>query len=179
MTPARKIQLHLQRSAHTLSTLSPATAAHLMTVHQAHMLDARVALPTATASAQDVCSACGTVLIPGWSCAVSMAGGRVGESEGRGGEGKAVLFVCKGCGGERKVELSARAERVRRRKSGEAEKPMEDGGAEEKTGKGVRKRAKLKKGGGLKAMVARSKAATGTKDTGFGLGLMDLMKRTG
>ncbi|KAE9380341.1 hypothetical protein N431DRAFT_324423 [Stipitochalara longipes BDJ] len=153
----------LNDSAHLLATAAPSTSRHLRSRCNALMSENELAL--SDAQKQDACGACGTIVIQGWEGTMHTESQPSQRKKARlngqaAKQTKTLTYQCKTCGRTTRFLLGTPSSATRR-------KPISSNS---------KKRAKARKRGSLEALLAAKKA--GPKVSGFGLDLMDFMKKS-
>ncbi|OCL02204.1 hypothetical protein AOQ84DRAFT_191726 [Glonium stellatum] len=193
----------LNDSAHIVAIGSPTTSAVLGSQHDKLLvendLDLQASKKDQDSRRREVCGACGSLMIPGWSCHVAQKSIKPKEAKRAkkdlrrpiGGLEKAKVYSCSRCYRKTVQPVVARESTVLLKNS-RVSKPQtfqpttstapasitEDASTIPKSANASsKKRAKARKQGGLQAMLTKSKAEpSGPNSGGFGLDLMDLMR---
>lgn len=187
---------YLKDSAQMMSSTSPATSAYLMSQVNQLMFDHEI--EPSELHRRYACGACGSIMVPGWTSSLEK---EVIQTKPRRRKSKAVylrpekdkaenntgitsmLYRCNLCGKNtrhRQPNHSIPAYR-RGKKLAQSVQLASPVATAEKQSSGSantnsKKRARARKQGGLQALLA-AKKENGTSNTGFGLDLMDLMKK--
>ena len=184
----------LRCSAQFYASLSSPLSAHLMLQCIANVAEKDSTSPKS--GSQPVCNACGTIMIPGKNCTIT-----VGKQEDHSKSctstrkvakkperplsfaNKSIVVECHSCGRTTKSLLprktmSSRSRGLRQEQAVVASAVVDSPSTNSKGRMKVRKeKAKERKRGGLQALLAKSKDDSKIS-TGFGLDLMDLMKQS-
>ncbi|ESZ96722.1 hypothetical protein SBOR_2866 [Sclerotinia borealis F-4128] len=183
---------YLNESAHLLATSAPSTSKYMMSQCNFLILDHEI--EQTDFQKQKACGACGAIRILGRegklefnkSQSSNKKRNRKKES-GASSEGRAVIYTCGSCNKKTRHPLNA-APAVSRPKKGAVQHGAVSKNlpaqaltamntiATPSTNAGSKKRAKNRKLGGLGALLAKQKASEASS-SGFGLDLMDLMKK--
>lgn len=177
----------LNDSAHLLATTAPATSKYIMTRHHALMFDSRIEL--SESQKRDSCGACGTIMTLGWEATLehNARAGRKGKRKPKveaARPPKTMVYSCGSCSA--KTRISSGATRAPGRHGNSLARSSStnpallstataSGPTSTSSTSTSKKRAKSKKGG-LAALLAKHQASQST--SGFGLDLMDFMKKT-
>jgi RNase P subunit RPR2 len=179
---------YLNDSAHLLATTAPATSRHLILRCNALMFERE--LETSETQTLKACGACGTIMILGWEGTLQTEGqpSRRKKAPQKGQDvkhTKALIYNCKTCGRKTRFALGTPPQ-ANKQKSGSSNSrsmstiqtlPKPSLGSSAPEAKlSSKKRAKTRKRGGLEALLAAKKA--GPETSGFGLNLMDFMKKS-
>ncbi len=188
----------LDASACHYLVIAPATSAHLMLQRNHEAADNSLPLQVEGSRA---CSACGTILIPGSTSQTSIVHEKAtktkvrtkkhGKEDRAGTPTKFVRVDClichryekkplQGSSGTNIKKPSVRNTRTVPSVSGFADKEPSDMPQSARVGTASassKQRAKARKHGGLQAMLEKTKASVNSSP-GFGLDLLDLMKRS-
>jgi ribonuclease MRP protein subunit SNM1 len=170
----------LNGSAHLLATTAPSTSRHLQSRRNTLMYDNE--LDPSEAHRRDACGACGTIVILGWKSTMQTESQPSRRRNPRPEElvmkqTKALIYKCKTCGRKTRFPLSRPSAVTRHKPESSYPKSTRSipgqSNPEKSNGK---KRVRARKRGGLEALLAAKR--TGPETSGFGLGLMDFMKKT-
>ncbi|PSS22528.1 hypothetical protein M430DRAFT_18076 [Amorphotheca resinae ATCC 22711] len=182
----------LNDSAHLLATTTPATSKYLMSRYHSLMFERE--LEQSDAQRRRACGACGTIMILGWEATLQMESRRPrrkNSSQKRDVQtpSKAIVYKCESCSRITRFNTPPPAPRRKigssRTKSSlgtgvptpsQAKEANPNTGVAPSTNSSSRKRAKTRKQSGLEAILARKKASEAST-SGFGLDLMDFMKK--
>lgn len=187
---------YLNDSAHFLATSAPTTSRYLLSQCNSLMFDLEI--EQSDSQKRKSCGACGTIMILGKEGKLEVESQKSNKKRkrkktiGASSEERATIYTCGSCNKKTKRRLDT-APVVSRPKKGAA--AVQHGAAVTKnvsipiqtlpttnaatpsTNANSKKRAKNRKLGGLGALLAKQKASE-AKLSGFGLDLMDLMKKT-
>ena len=193
----------LNDSAHLIAIGSPTTSAvlgsHYDKLLAENDLDLQASKKDQDSRRREVCSACGSLMIPGWSCHVIQENIKPKEAQrakkfsrkSTGKLEKVKVYSCLRCHRKTVQHVLARESKVLLKKpivsksqtilhvaSAAPASITEYASATPKSANASsKKRAKARKQGGLQAMLAKSKTEPlGPSSGDFGLDLMDLMK---
>jgi ribonuclease MRP protein subunit SNM1 len=178
---------YLNESAHLLAVGSPSTSRYLMLRSNSLMFDGSLEL--SDSQRQEVCGACGTIMVIGWQSSVRVESRRLRRQRGTytNPAAKEIVLKCELCDRNtrfnvdqitprrivRRVDQAAKIATTRPTLQAESGPGNSNRGSANSNSK---KRAKARKGG-LGALLANKKA-TDTRPAGFGLDLMDFMKKS-
>lgn len=189
---------HLNNAAQLMSTGSPETSAYLMSQVNQLMFDHEIETPES--HRRYACGACGSIMIPGWTSSVEKEALQTKSlrQNTRSGAGfsklqkdhaaekttgiTSLLYKCNLCGkNTRHRQPNQTIPAYRRGKRATQSIPLAAPATltvAEKSSASTssKKRARARKQGGLQALLAAKKESGGST-TGFGLDLMDLMKK--
>ncbi|KAH7397079.1 hypothetical protein BKA66DRAFT_408931 [Pyrenochaeta sp. MPI-SDFR-AT-0127] len=164
----------LQEAAHLLTAYSPAGAAFLGSARDKLIEDADLELQPKEMEAlrRQVCGACGNIMIPGWSCKVSIHSQRHTQEGKRKAlpqkstkADKATFYACARCHRETTQTFPPRSSRLLRKPIAQSdEKPVldlkksrhDDSKAPKTVNASSKQRQKARKGG-LQAMLEKDK----------------------
>ncbi|KAF2739991.1 hypothetical protein EJ04DRAFT_262523 [Polyplosphaeria fusca] len=186
--------LFLQKAAQKLVLTSPSISASLGAERDKLLAtqdaDLEASKKDWDALRREVCGACGSLMLPGWSCAVSResyaskSNKRIQKAtlKPSSGRTKFAVYTCLRCNRNTSQPLPPRPPtRPKRLSGGTATQPdtVSTGGRDEdvvpkSVNASSKQRAKARKGG-LQAMLAKSRRQ-GRTSPGAGLDLMDFMK---
>jgi tartrate dehydratase beta subunit/fumarate hydratase class I family protein len=193
----------LNDSAHLIAIGSPTTSAvlgsHYDKLLAENDLDLQASKKDQDSRRREVCGACGSLMIPGWSCHVIQENIKPKEAQrakkfsrkSTGKLEKVKVYTCLRChrktvqpvlARESKVLLKkpivSKSQTIQHAASAAPASITEYASATSKSANASsKKRAKARKQGGLQAMLAKSKTELlGPSSEDFGLDLMDLMK---
>jgi len=193
-TPELSARLrYLNDSAHLLAVTAPSTARYLMSRCNSLVFDNDLEL--SESHRRKVCGACGTIIIMGWEARVEIfprrgrRGKALGEKEAP-PRRKDLVYTCESCSRTTRFSIAPAASKARPLKSASTSstKNLIPQLATPGTSTNVitpanpspnsssKRRAKTRKQSGLGAILANKKASEAPK-LGFGLDLMDFMKR--
>jgi RNase P subunit RPR2 len=178
---------YLRDAAHLLAISSPAASAFLGSARSRFIEDVESEIPAKEWDAlrRETCGACGSLLVPGWSCAVSTKSQP--QSQRSGGKGKpndrttsppSTVYDCLRCHRRTEQLLQTRPRRhLKKPKTPLAPQPSvsinkivkEDDSKTIKTANASSKQRQKARKGGLQAMLEKNKA----KSSSQGLDLMD------
>ena len=186
----------LNDSAHLIAIGSPTTSAvlgsHYDKLLAENDLDLQASKKDQDSRRREVCGACGSLMIPGWSCHVIQGNIKPKEAQrakkfsrkSTGKLEKVKVYSCLRCHRKTVQHVLARESKVLLKKPIVSKSQTIQHVASaapasitESANASSKKRAKARKQGGLQAMLAKSKTEPlGPSSGGFGLDLMDLMK---
>ncbi|KIN01277.1 hypothetical protein OIDMADRAFT_41876 [Oidiodendron maius Zn] len=153
---------YLNDSAHLLATTAPATSRYLMSRCNTLMFERDI--EQSDTQRRNICGACGTIMVLGWEGTMQLESQRprrrCNSQKAVPKTSKAVVYKCESC---------SRANSSPVRASPVVNAPLS-------TNASSKKRAKARKQSGLEALLAKKKSSEATT-TGFGLNLMDFMKK--
>ena len=205
--PASQSRLnHLEKSAYLLALEAPQTSAYLQAEYTRLLSEAGVH-PSA-ARAGEVCGSCGTIMLPGLTAKIRKGANTSGSSSSSEGEiatarpsasvstGRA--HICCRCSAVTKYSIVQKPNNTLRSVKGLPEASTKNKVASSSTvrcndktlsrkehgsttrNKSSKGRAKARKTGGLQAMLAKSKShsAIALQSVGFGMDLMDIVKKS-
>ena len=179
---------YLNDSAHLLASTAPEISKYLMSRRNALIFENNI--EQSASQRREVCGACGAIMIIGWEGTLQIEsqrsrrdkkGRRNGNAATR---AKAVVYTCESCGRETRHQLndtpirhkSVSSSSIALLASHQASLITSTANtATPSANSSSKKRAKARKQG-LEAILARQKA-TEAKTSGFGLDLMDFMKK--
>ena len=176
---------YLNDSAHLLATTAPATSKYLMLKCNSLMFDNSIEQPEAYK--RKACGACGTIMILGWEGKLEVESGRAqrGKRKTTTDGTRAMVYRCESCGSKTRLNVSTSPSSSQKHKSISHAKltssTLQTSNASTlsaNTPPQAKKRTKARKQGGLEAILARQKAAESRGLSGFGLDLLDFMKKT-
>lgn len=177
---------YLNDSAHLLATIAPSTSRHLQS--RCDALISEKELDSSDAHRQNACAACGTIMILGWEGTMQTkprpSRRRKAQHDGQAVKHtKALIYECKTCYQKTRFPFSGPPQVTRDKATSYDSralstselliKPSPVSLATKSSGK---KRAKARKRGGLEALLAAK--GTNREVSGFGLDLMDFMKKS-
>lgn len=183
---------HLDKSAHLLTTSAPETSRYLMSQHYSLMSDSDLDLTES--QKRKTCGACGTIIILGWEGKLEVDSQQPRRGKGRPkreapAPSKAIVYTCDTCSRKTRFPLASTSRPARYKVASSNLKvlpagkpsatPQMDSTSVTKTpssSSNSKKRAKSRKNGGLEAILAKQKASQ-SASSGFGLDLMDFMKK--
>jgi len=178
---------YLQEAAHLLAVSSPAASAFLGLARNRLIDDTGSEVPAKEWGAlrRENCGACGSVLIPGWSCKISS----VSNTHRKGSKSKSkvtdldastnIVYQCSTCHRTTKQALQPQSRRHMKRPKSNVATPLpiitksshEDFPKIQKTANASSKQRQKSRKGGLQAMLEKNKTQTLKPD----LDLMDFM----
>jgi RNase P subunit RPR2 len=179
---------YLNDSAHLLANTAPSTSRQLRS--RCDVLMSENDLAPSDAHRQDACGACGTIMVLGWVGTMKTgpqpSRRRKPRPDGQAiKQTKALIYECKTCHRKTRFPLSEPPPATRYKNpsstsrllstSQSLTKPMPSSLVPEARSNS-KKRAKARKRGGLEALLTAKKA--GPEASGFGLDLMDFMKKS-
>ncbi|KAF7858879.1 hypothetical protein EAF04_008921 [Stromatinia cepivora] len=184
---------YLNESAHFLATSAPTTSKYLMSQCNSLMFDHEIEQPES--QKRQSCLACGTIMILGREGKLEVKSQSSNKKRhrkkpaGASSEERAMIYTCGSCNKKTRHRLGPAPE-VSRPKMGAIQRgavsknvslPAQiltttNTTATPSTNASSKKRAKNRKLGGLGALLAKQKASEASS-SGFGLDLMDLMKK--
>jgi RNase P subunit RPR2 len=183
----------LREAAHLLTIQSPTTSAAIGAAHDKLLREQELDLEAPTkewnALRREVCGACGSLLVPGWSCKVrhQTRSGSIGKKEKMGvpkqsvRPEKDVVYCCLRCNRRTVQALSPQPSKHTRPKTRgvDLRSPLDASALREKDTEAVSKSAnatskqrKKTRKGGLQALLDKNKTQT---PKSLGLDLMDFM----
>jgi RNase P subunit RPR2 len=138
------------------------------------------------AQKRDACGACGTIMIPGWESTIQLPREQIRKGKNKilqAAKTKVVVYTCEACG--RKTCYSLDKPQISRHTPGSLKSNMTEPSATPEAVSAIpsstsssRKRGKSRKQGSLEALLARQKPSDPRGSGGFGLNLMDFMKKS-
>ncbi|APA08507.1 hypothetical protein SS1G_02207 [Sclerotinia sclerotiorum 1980 UF-70] len=185
---------YLNESAHFLATSAPTTSKYLMSQCNYLMFEHEIEQPESRK--RQSCGACGTIMILGWEGKLEVKSQSSNKKRYHkkpavaSSEQKAVIYTCGSCSKKTRHRLGpapvvSRSEMSTIQRGGVSKNgsvPAQSSTTTNitvtpSTNASSKKRAKNRKLGGLGALLAKQKASEASS-SGFGLDLMDLMKKT-
>ncbi|EKD12215.1 RNAse P Rpr2/Rpp21/SNM1 subunit domain-containing protein [Drepanopeziza brunnea f. sp. 'multigermtubi' MB_m1] len=175
----------LNDSAHLLATTAPATSRYIMTRHNALMFDSKIDL--SESQRRDACGACGTIMTLGWEATLEQDTPKRRKGKSKPGTDaskapKTMIYSCGACSKKTRISSGITKPPGRHRKamSNSSSNPVSivtntTPQATSTPTPSSKKRQKSKKGG-LAAILAKNQASQSS--SGFGLDLMDFMKKS-
>jgi ribonuclease MRP protein subunit SNM1 len=183
---------YLNESAHLLATTAPETSRHLMSKHNSLMFDNN--LDPTESQRRKACGACGTIMVSGWQGKVEVdsQGARRGKRRPsvQASKKPSVVYTCNSCSRKTRFLLNSSSKPARHKAvpsqliSSSIGKvastaPITDVNPTTSTANSSsKKRAQSRKKSGLGAILAKQRTSQ-SAGTGFGLDLMDFMKKPG
>jgi RNase P subunit RPR2 len=182
---------YLNDSAHLLATTAPATSKYLMSKCNSLMFDSNI--EQSDSHKQKVCGACGTVMILGWEGKLQVESGRARRrkstpKKATNNRVRAMVYKCESCGSKTRLDISPSPSSVPKDKSVSLSHANLRSSTLPTSNTSslllntpppqAKKRTKARKQGGLEAILARQKATDSRGSSGFGLDLLDFMKKT-
>jgi ribonuclease MRP protein subunit SNM1 len=192
---------YLNGSAHLLATTAPATSKYLMSKCNSLMFDNNV--EQSESHKRKACGACGTIMILGWDGKLKLDSQRAqrGKSTPRRttDRARAMVYKCESCGRETRLNMSSSAPKHKALSlsnaqdsssvtqasntsllSGDPTPPQAKSNipSTPSGSSSSKKRTKARKQGGLEAILARQRATDSRRSSGFGLDLLDFMKKS-
>lgn len=179
---------YLNDSAHLLATAAPSTSRHLRSRYDTLMAENELA--PLNAHRRDACGACGTIMMLGWQATMQTEAQSSRWRTARHGgpavkQTKTIIYECKTCHRKTRFLLGNPPLATRQRSissnvtsmstSQRLNKRIPSSSGPEAMSNS-KKRAKTRKRGGLRALLAAKKA--GPEAAGFGLDLMDFMNKS-
>lgn len=180
----------LKEAAHLLVLPAPETSRHLMLKHNSLLSDHNHG---PFEGQQSSCSACGTIMVVGWEGRLEIESvgrkskkGKKGDKEGKGKmmakpqpkPSKTMVYTCDTCKRVSRFPMDLPTKPARHNLSSRQPQPSEIPTEKPSaTPSNVKKRSKSKKGG-LAAILAKQKESGANSTGGFGLNLMDFMKKS-
>lgn len=183
---------YLNDSAHLLVATAPSTSRYMMSSCNALMFDRNI--DQSETQRRKICGACGTIMILGWEGTVQLESQKQRRKENDKKKDapnarKAIVYKCEAC--SRKTRFPIPPPVPRNKIRAQRQMPSSGTGATNlpqakassttstplSTNASSKKRAKARKQGGLGAILAQRKASEPSR-SGFGLDLMDFMKKT-
>ena len=199
-SPDLSARLHyLDDSAHLLAKTAPATSKYLMSKCNSLMFDNNIEQPES--HKWKACGACGTIMILGWDGMVELQSQRSRRGKNASVRkathlARAMVYKCKSCGRKTRINISSSAPKQKSSSLSHAEHsssitqtsntsllsgistpPQHTSNPSATTTSASKKRSKAKKQSGLEALLVRQRA-TDFRGSGFGLDLLDFMKKT-
>lgn len=175
---------YLNESAQLLATIAPTTSRFLMSRHNSLIFES--GRDRSEAEKRDACGACGTITIPGWESTIQLPRKQIRKGKDKilqAAKTKVVVYTCEACG--RKNCYSLDKPQLPRHTSGSSKSNITESPAAPRAVSTIpsstsssRKRAKSRKQGSLEALLAREKPSNTRGSGGFGLDLMDFMKKS-
>lgn len=181
---------YLNDSAHLLATTAPATSRYLMSRCNTLMFERDI--EQSDTQRRNICGACGTIMVLGWEGTMQLESQRprrrCNSQKAVPKTSKAVVYKCESCSRVTRFPIPLLTPRNETRlllqtptlEAGEANSsPVRASpvvNAPLSTNASSKKRAKARKQSGLEALLAKKKSSEATT-TGFGLNLMDFMKK--
>jgi RNase P subunit RPR2 len=180
---------YLNDSAHLLATTAPATSRHLVSRCSALIFEHELDL--SEAQRRKACRACGTIMILGWEGTLqtearpSSRRRKTPRDDQDMKQTKALVYKCETCGRKTRFPLCAPPQNSKQKPGLSDSRSMSTSQALTKPSPGSsvseakssrKKRAKARKQDGLKALLDAKKS--GPEASGFGLDLMDFMKKS-
>lgn len=177
---------YLNDSAHLLATVAPSTSRHLRS--RCDALISEKELASSDAHRRNACGACGTIMILGWEGTMQTeprpSRRRTAQPDGQAvKQTKALVYKCKTCYRKTRFPLSDPPEATRHKVTSSNSRVMSTSELLTKPSpvslaakSNSKKRAKARKRGGLEALLAAKE--TSREVSGFGLDLMDFMKKS-
>jgi ribonuclease MRP protein subunit SNM1 len=183
---------YLKDAAHLLATTAPTTSRFLMSECNSLMFENGI--EPSESNRREACGACGTIMILGWHGKLEVEYSRVLRAKGKRAteRAKAMGYRCDSCGRQTRIELPAPSPRPKASNSSRMKlsssiasnnTPLQPSASTQQTVPGIsasstgKKRTKAKKSSGLEAVLARQRAAESNRPSGFGLDLLDFMKK--
>ena len=173
---------HLDNASHLLYAISPSTSAFLQAQYNKTADENDVVLPEERK--RKICTSCGTILVLGITARSSTLKKNSKRNDSVGKlKRKLVSIECQKCNArtEYAVELPT-PKNMKAAKKDSSAKALTNVSSDlhspgQQFAEKAKKRARSRKSSSLQALLARRKAeAAGSKDTGFGLDLKDLLK---
>ncbi|KAH8601323.1 hypothetical protein B0O99DRAFT_501592 [Bisporella sp. PMI_857] len=184
---------YLHNSAHLLVITAPATSKHLMSRSNSLMFDSGI--ERSDSQRWTSCGACGVILINGWNSTAKIESQRAVQRaaathQPSRSKAKEIVYECDSCNKITRINVQPAEARKRARPSYSALGPVksstqatqpptkpEQTPSATPANSSSKKRAKARKLGGLEALLANKKAFE-ARQSGFGLDLMDFMKKS-
>ncbi|TVY82057.1 Uncharacterized protein LSUE1_G005548 [Lachnellula suecica] len=176
----------LNDSAHLLVASAPETSRHLMSKHNYLLFDSYIDI--SDAQRRKACVACGTIMIMGWNGTLeTQRTRRKGKRREEASQpAKVMVYKCESCGNKTRHPLPGPPRAIRSKATYSKAVPPSSSTATslskeppaptQSPNSSSKKRAKSRKQGSLQAILAKQKAQE-TTGSGFGLDLMDFMKK--
>jgi ribonuclease MRP protein subunit SNM1 len=192
-SPSVSVRLqYLNDSAHLLATTAPSTSAYLMSRCNSLMLDNEV--EQTDSYRRQICGACGNIMILGWTGTRHLESLRIGQrkrdriptAQGSKAEvTKAIVYKCELCDRRTRINMNTTIARSTKASVSQSlpkkllNSTLIKTPSPTSANASSRKRARARKHGGLQALLAKNKdsGAVGRPCSGFGLDLLDLMKK--
>lgn len=184
---------YLNDSAHLLAITAPATSKYLMTSRNTLMFDRNI--EQSEAQRRNVCGACGTIMVLGWDATMKMESQRrrrkkksIDQSKDVQNTTKAMVYECESCSRVTRFPIALPKPRNKIRLQRQTPSVGAGGTIPTQakanpnpdiplsTNASSKKRAKARKQSGLEAILAKKKSSEASS-SGFGLNLMDFMKK--
>ncbi|CAL3962441.1 unnamed protein product [Diplocarpon coronariae] len=171
----------LDDCAHLLAATAPATSRYIMSTHHALMFETNIE-PTELQMMR-ACGACGTIMILGWGATLEPGRKAKGKQRVEAAEPlKTMVYYCGIC--SRKTRISTRIPKPPGRHGKSISKSISTLKSSSTLtipqattiGKSNKKRSRSKNKGGLAAILARNQASQ-VPSSGYGLDLIDFMKK--
>jgi ribonuclease MRP protein subunit SNM1 len=193
---------YLNDSAHVLATASPRTSAYLMSQCNSIMFDNE--LDQSETQRRQVCGACGNIMVLGWTGTRQLQTTRTSRGKrsaktyvevAMGASTKVIIYSCELCGKHSRQNINNSLPRHSKTFNHQSSlKPLHtpsrvppnqsEAPSSSTTPSSTlanansRKRAKVRKQGGLQALLSKSRETSSRGSAGgFGLDLLDLMKK--
>jgi ribonuclease MRP protein subunit SNM1 len=191
---------YLNDSAYLLTTTAPTTSKFLMSKCNSLMFDNGI--EQSESQKRKVCGACGTIMILGWVGKVEVESqqARWGKNTPRRAtrdRARAMVYECESCGRKTRVSISSPTSKYKALSISNTKHsssitqasntsllpssptlPQPTSNISSAPSSTSKKRSKARKQGGLKAILARQRATDSRGSSGFGLDLLDFMKKT-
>lgn len=184
----------LQDAAHLLLLPAPETSRHLMLKHDSLMSEHNL---NPSDERQNSCGACGTIMVVGWEGRLDIEYVRTKRKKGKQGDNeekrdtiglptpkasKTMSYTCDSCRRTTRFPMDLPTKPARYNPSSRRPQPSKiplekPSTTSSTTTSNVKKRTKAKKGG-LAAILAKQKESQTSSTGGFGLDLMDFMKKS-
>ena len=183
----------LNDSAHLLATASPATSKFLMSKCNALMFDNGI--EQSESHKRKACGTCGTIMILGWDGKLEIESQRAlrGKSTPRGttrDRARAMVYKCESCGRQTRLNITPPAPKTKAlslsnknhsssiTQGSSPTLPPPKSNISSAASSTSKKRSKARKQAGLEAVLAKQRAIDSRGSSGFGLDLLDFMKKT-
>ena len=191
---------YLNDSAHLLTTTAPATSKFLMSKCNSLMFDNGI--EQSESQKRKVCGACGTIMILGCNSKVDVEpqrarwGKRTPRKATR-DRARAMVYECESCGRKTRVSISPPTSKYKALSVSNTKHsssitqasnisllppslslPQLKSNISSAPSSAGKKRSKARKQGDLEAILAKQRATDSRSSSGFGLDLLDFMKKT-
>jgi RNase P subunit RPR2 len=175
---------YLNESAQLIATTAPTTSRILMSRRNSLIFES--GRDRSEAQKRDACGACGTITIPGWESTVQLPRQQIRKGKNKisqAAKTKVVVYTCEACG--RKTCYSLDKPQMPKHTLGSSKSNITESSSTPKAVSTIpsstsssRKRTKSRKQGSLEALLERQKPSDTRTSGGFGLDLMDFMKKS-
>lgn len=180
---------YLDKSAHLLAITAPSTSRYLMSRRNHLMFDNAIELSDSLRG--NVCCACGSIMIIGWQASLELRSRRCrrqGHNRNQQRPTKDLVYTCDSCRRTTHIPIAPaapnRASKSSNIRTAASVQQVNTNSAMTEpspratsANSSSKKRAKARKLGGLAAVLANKQSASLSSTSGFGLDLMDFMKK--